>query len=72
MRRSVAGVLIVALGAAALGCGSGEGPNGARAPSDVVLPLRYGAVTERTIDPQADGRATTAAVEGMNEFATAR
>lgn len=32
--------------------------------------LRYGSLTERSIDVDADGRNTTAAIEGMNEFAT--
>lgn len=34
-----------------------------------VLPLRFGSVTERSVDGGADGRNTTAAVTGMNEFA---
>lgn len=36
---------------------------------DSVLPLRFGSVTERSVDGGADGRNTTAAVAGMNEFA---
>jgi serpin B len=35
----------------------------------IALPLRFGTVTERSIDGGADGRNTTAAVAGMNEFA---
>jgi serpin B len=35
----------------------------------VALPLRFGSVTERSVDGGADGRNTTAAVAGMNEFA---
>jgi serpin B len=34
-----------------------------------ALPLRFGRVTERSVDGGADGRNTTAAVAGMNEFA---
>ena len=34
-----------------------------------VVPLRFGSVTERSVDGGADGRNTTAAVAGMNEFA---
>ncbi len=34
-----------------------------------VLPLRLGNVTERSVDGGADGRNTTEAVAGMNEFA---
>ena len=34
-----------------------------------ALPLRFGSVTERSVDGGADGRNTTAAVVGMNEFA---
>jgi serpin B len=34
-----------------------------------ALPLRLGSVTERSVDGGADGRNTTAAVAGMNEFA---
>ena len=34
-----------------------------------ALPLRFGSVTERSVDGGADGRNTTAAVAGMNEFA---
>ena len=37
--------------------------------SAAVLPLRFGSVTERSVDGGADGRNTTAAVAGMNEFA---
>jgi len=39
------------------------------APSDGGLSLRFGNVTERSIDLGADGRNTTAAVAGMNSFA---
>ena len=35
-----------------------------------ALSLRFGSLTERQIDIGADGRNTTAAVAGMNEFAT--
>jgi serpin B len=35
----------------------------------VVLPLRFGSLTERSVDGGADGRNTTAAVAGMNKFA---
>jgi serpin B len=34
-----------------------------------ALPLRFGSVTARSVDGGADGRNTTAAVAGMNEFA---
>ncbi len=34
------------------------------------LSLRFGSVTERSVDVAADGRNTTAAVAGLNEFAT--
>jgi serpin B len=34
-----------------------------------ALPLRFGSVTERSVDGGADGRNTTAAVAAMNEFA---
>jgi serpin B len=34
-----------------------------------MLPLRYGSVTERSLDGGADGRNTTAAVAGLNDFA---
>lgn len=34
-----------------------------------MLPLRFGSVTERSVDGGADGRNATAAVAGMNEFA---
>lgn len=34
-----------------------------------ALPLRFGNVTERSVDGGADGRNTTAAVAAMNEFA---
>lgn len=34
----------------------------------VVLPVRYGTLTERSVDIKADGRNTTAAVAAMNEF----
>ena len=36
---------------------------------DAGLPLRFGAVTERSVDGGLDGRNTTAAVAAMNEFA---
>jgi serpin B len=35
----------------------------------VALPLRYGTVTERSVDGGADGRNATAAVDGINDFA---
>lgn len=38
-------------------------------PTGPVLKLRFGSVTERNIDPQADGRNATAAIAGMNQFA---
>ena len=38
-------------------------------PPGLVLPLRFGLVTERAVDGGADGRNTTAAVAGMNAFA---
>ena len=37
--------------------------------SEGALPLRFGSLTERSVDGGADGRNTTAAVIGMNEFA---
>ena len=37
--------------------------------SESVLPLRFGSVTERSVDGGADGRNTTAAVAGLNAFA---
>ena len=40
-----------------------------RSPATSALSLRYGTLTERTIDVDADGRNTTAAVAGMNAFA---
>jgi serpin B len=39
------------------------------AAADSALPLRFGSLTERAADGGADGRNTTAAVTGMNEFA---
>ena len=39
-------------------------------PQAEILSLRYGSLTERLIDIDADGRNTTAAIEGMNQFAT--
>ncbi len=37
--------------------------------SDEALPLRFGALSERSVDGGADGRNATAAIAGMNEFA---
>ena len=39
-------------------------------PSVQGLSLRFGSVTDRSVDIAADGRNTTTAVAGMNEFAT--
>jgi serpin B len=38
-------------------------------PAPEALPLRFGAVTERSVDGGADGQHATAAVAAMNEFA---
>lgn len=37
--------------------------------AESVLPLRFGSMTERSVDGGADGRNATATVAGMNEFA---
>ncbi len=57
-------MLLVSLTAATACGGSGDVALQAEG-----LSLRYGSLTERQIDIEADGRNTTAAVEGMNEFA---
>jgi serpin B len=45
-----------------------SGPEGDASP-EAALPVRFGAVTERSVDGGADGRNTTAAIAAMNEFA---
>jgi serpin B len=62
MRRAISLVVTFGASIAMLSCGSGV-------PGDDGLALRYGALKERTIDVEADGRNATAAVEGMNAFA---
>lgn len=60
----------------AAACGSGVDSLAAPGVVDNAEPqiegvsLRFGNLTERSIDIDADGRNTTAAVESMNEFAT--
>jgi serpin B len=46
-----------------------ESPSTSAVPSARALSLRYGDVTQRAVDIDADGRNTTAAVAGMNAFA---
>ena len=44
-------------------------PSTGQQPKDVEgIQVRYGTITERTIDPAADGANTTAAIKGINEF----
>ena len=77
-------IAVVAAVAALVACGARERsvdsslPSASAAPGspstsasqpDDALTLRYGDVTQRTIDINADGRNTTAAVAGMNAFA---
>ncbi|MDG2113066.1 MAG: hypothetical protein P8N02_10685, partial [Actinomycetota bacterium] len=59
MRRRFA--LLIAVAMVLATCGSS-------APVAEVA-LRYGTITERAVDIGADGRNTTAAVTGLNEFA---
>jgi serpin B len=47
----------------------GGAPVAQDASSEDGLPLRLGTVTQRSVDGGADGRNTTAAVAGMNQFA---
>jgi len=56
---------IALIGAAACG---GD-PVAQDASSDAGLPLRFGAVTQRSVDGGADGQNTTSAVAAMNDFA---
>ena len=65
MRRSSAIAVVLAVVTGLVGCGSDDGS----IESDAGLSLRFGALTERTVDVDADGRNTTAAVAGMNAFA---
>ncbi len=72
MRRSRTGALALATAAVLTACGAGSaGPSGPFGPSpaDARLSLRYGALTERSTDIDADGRNTTAAVLAINTFA---
>jgi serpin B len=48
----------------------GSEPAAGAEPEAEALSLRFGSLTERQIDIDADGRNTTAAVTGMNQFAT--
>jgi serpin B len=48
---------------------SSSAPPESTDPASLPLPLRFGSVTERSVDGGADGRNTTAAVESINEFA---
>ncbi len=48
--------------------GSPLGSDGGDEPE--ILSLRYGSLTERSIDIDADGRNATAAIQSMNQFAT--
>ena len=60
-RRNCALLFVPALFVGVAACGGGD--------SASPLPLRFGSVTERSVDGGADGRNTTAAVESINEFA---
>jgi serpin B len=62
---------LFALAVFACSCGGDatSGQAGGGSASDADLPLRFGAVTERSVDGGADGRNATAAVAGMNTFA---
>lgn len=81
---AVGGALVLVVAAAACGDDGSSGPPVTSAepsapdgapdavpdePAADVLPLRFGSVTERSVDGGADGRNATAAVEAMNEFA---
>lgn len=74
----MASLRVLLLGASmvvAVACGSGGDSSAAPGAVDDAEPqiegvtLRFGSLTERSIDIGADGRNTTAAVESMNEFA---
>jgi serpin B len=62
-RLTIVGIALALLGA----CGGTEAAQDGS--FDSGLPLRFGVVTERSVDGGADGRNATAAVAGMNDFA---
>jgi len=84
MGRSSAAAVVFAMVTALVGCGSDDdgsvdpspqstsqritSPPSTAPPAGDGLSLRYGTVTERIIDVDADGRNTTAAVAGLNAF----
>jgi serpin B len=68
VRRSSAVLATCLGGIVAAACGSTSRPD-IGSDQAVGLKLRFGALSERTIDVEADGRNATAAVNGMNAFA---
>lgn len=72
-KRATTTLLVLALLATACGASGLTGGSGQTAPDPNVpvegMTLSFGQLTERDIDINADGRNTTAAIEGLNAFA---